>query len=83
LVQPKTSSHRRRHPFPDGDVHYTERYIGLPQDAPQAYEKSSVLSFASGLERPLLAELTSHAGSSTVPNRSVANKSVGNILVGN
>ncbi len=36
------------------DTHYTERYLGLPQAAPQAYEKSSVLTYASGLERPLL-----------------------------
>jgi dipeptidyl-peptidase-4 len=38
----------------DYDTHYTERYIGLPQEAPQAYEKSSVLTYAAGLERPLL-----------------------------
>ncbi len=38
----------------DYDTHYTERYIGLPQDAPEAYDKSSVLTYAAGLERPLL-----------------------------
>jgi len=38
----------------DYDTHYTERYIGLPDADPEAYERSSVLSYASRLERPLL-----------------------------
>ncbi len=38
----------------DYDTHYTERYVGLPQEDPAAYERSSVLTFAEKLERPLL-----------------------------
>lgn len=38
----------------DYDTHYTERYLGLPQDAPEAYEVSNVLTYADRLERPLL-----------------------------
>jgi dipeptidyl-peptidase 4 len=30
----------------DYDTHYTERYLGLPQQHPQAYEKSSLLTYA-------------------------------------
>lgn len=37
----------------DYDTHYTERYIGLPDENPEAYEVSNVLSYAEGLERPL------------------------------
>jgi dipeptidyl-peptidase-4 len=38
----------------DYDTHYTERYLGLPDENPEGYRKSSVLAHASGLERPLL-----------------------------
>ncbi len=36
------------------DTFYTERYLGLPQEHPGAYQASSVLTYASQLERPLL-----------------------------
>ena len=36
------------------DTHYTERYLGTPQDAPEAYRRSSLLEDAARLERPLL-----------------------------
>lgn len=36
------------------DTHYTERYLDTPQAAPGAYERSSLLPLAKGLERPLL-----------------------------
>ncbi len=36
------------------DTHYTERYLGLPQEAPDAYRRSSLLDDAARLERPLL-----------------------------
>ena len=36
------------------DTFYTERYLGLPQTDPEAYQVSSVLSYANKLERPLL-----------------------------
>ena len=38
----------------DYDTHYTERYLGLPAEAPGAYEKSSLLTYAAGAKRPLL-----------------------------
>jgi dipeptidyl-peptidase-4 len=38
----------------DYDTHYTERYLGLPQDDPEAYRRSSVLTYAAALSRPLL-----------------------------
>ena len=38
----------------DYDTHYTERYLGTPQDNPSAYEKSSVLTYTKNLSRPLL-----------------------------
>ncbi len=38
----------------DYDTHYTERYLGLPASSPQAYEQSSVLTYAKDLSRPLL-----------------------------
>lgn len=38
----------------DYDTHYTERYAGLPDEAPDAYRVSNVLTFADRLERPLL-----------------------------
>jgi dipeptidyl-peptidase-4 len=38
----------------DYDTHYTERYLGTPEAHPEAYEKSSLLTYANKLERPLL-----------------------------
>ena len=36
------------------DTFYTERYLGLPSENADAYKKSSVLTYASNLSRPLL-----------------------------
>jgi dipeptidyl-peptidase 4 len=36
------------------DTHYTERFLGHPDDAPDAYKRSSLLPHAASLERPLL-----------------------------
>ena len=36
------------------DTHYTERYLGLPDEQPKAYEVSNVTAYADQLERPLL-----------------------------
>jgi dipeptidyl-peptidase-4 len=36
------------------DTHYTERYLGHPDQHPEAYERSSLLADAAKLERPLL-----------------------------
>lgn len=36
------------------DTHYTERYLGHPDDNPQGYRSSSLLEDASKLERPIL-----------------------------
>ena len=36
------------------DTTYTERYLGLPQDNPEAYRVSSILTYAADLKRPLL-----------------------------
>jgi dipeptidyl-peptidase 4 len=36
------------------DTHYTERYIGHPDEDPEAYRRSSVLEDAAKLERPVL-----------------------------
>jgi dipeptidyl-peptidase-4 len=36
------------------DTAYTERYLGLPDEHPDAYERSSLLPLAGGLSRPLL-----------------------------
>ena len=36
------------------DTHYTERYLGHPDEYPGHYERSSLLGDATGLERPLL-----------------------------
>ena len=36
------------------DTTYTERYLGLPQENPDAYKVSSVLTYAGELQRPLL-----------------------------
>lgn len=38
----------------DYDTAYTERYLGLPAQAPEAYARSSLLTWAPKLERPLL-----------------------------
>jgi dipeptidyl-peptidase-4 len=36
------------------DTHYTERYMGLPQENPQGYERSSVLGDAGSLQGALM-----------------------------
>ncbi|HEY6386314.1 MAG TPA: S9 family peptidase, partial [Candidatus Acidoferrum sp.] len=36
------------------DSIYQERYLGLPQDSPKAYEKSSAINFADGLHGDLM-----------------------------
>jgi len=36
------------------DTHYTERYLGMPTEQPDAYRRSSLLDDAARLERPLL-----------------------------
>jgi dipeptidyl-peptidase-4 len=36
------------------DTHYTERYLGTPQENPAAYERSAVLTEAANLTRPLM-----------------------------
>jgi len=36
------------------DTHYTERYLGRPQDQPEAYEKGNVLNYADAMTDPLL-----------------------------
>ncbi|GAB3301153.1 prolyl oligopeptidase family serine peptidase [Parasphingorhabdus pacifica] len=36
------------------DTHYTERYLGLPDESPENYRTSSLLDDASELRRPLL-----------------------------
>jgi dipeptidyl-peptidase-4 len=36
------------------DTHYTERYLGLPSEEPDAYRRSSLLDDAEKLSRPLL-----------------------------
>jgi dipeptidyl-peptidase-4 len=38
----------------DYDTHYTERYMGLPEDNPDGYASSNVLTYADRLSRPLL-----------------------------
>ncbi len=38
----------------DYDTHYTERYMGLPQEHPEAYKEGSLLTYADKLHRPLL-----------------------------
>lgn len=40
--------------FQDYDTHYTERYLGIPAEQPEAYRLSNVLTYAAELERPLL-----------------------------
>jgi dipeptidyl-peptidase-4 len=36
------------------DTHYTERYLGRPDDQPDRYDESSLLRHAGDLRRPLL-----------------------------
>jgi dipeptidyl-peptidase-4 len=36
------------------DTHYTERYLGLPQEQPEAYLRSSIVDDAPKLVRPLM-----------------------------
>ena len=36
------------------DTHYTERYMGLPQENPEGYERSSVMAHVEGLRGKLL-----------------------------
>jgi len=36
------------------DTHYTERYLGHPQDSPENYQKTNLCNEAHRLERPLL-----------------------------
>ncbi len=36
------------------DTHYTERYLGLPHDNPEAYRVSNVTTYAAQASRPLL-----------------------------
>src|SRR5205823_7117726 len=36
------------------DTHYTERYLGDPNQDPEAYDRSSLLEEAAKLERPLM-----------------------------
>jgi len=38
----------------DYDTHYTERYLGRPQQQPEAYRKASLIALAGQLQRPLL-----------------------------
>lgn len=38
----------------DYDTHYTERYLNTPQANPEGYRKSSILTYADQLHRPLL-----------------------------
>ncbi len=38
----------------DYDTHYTERYLGLPDENPQGYTQSNLMTHAKDLERPLL-----------------------------
>ncbi|HEX6343896.1 S9 family peptidase [Umezawaea sp.] len=36
------------------DTHYTERYLGTPQERPEVYEANSLIADAAKLERPLM-----------------------------
>jgi len=38
----------------DYDTHYTERYLGLPEENRQGYKESNLLTYATDLQRPLL-----------------------------
>ncbi len=36
------------------DTHYTERYLGLPEESPRSYNQASLITHAKKLKRPLL-----------------------------
>ena len=38
----------------DYDTHYTERYMGLPQENEEGYRVSNVMTYAAEMDRPLL-----------------------------
>ncbi len=38
----------------DYDTHYTERYMGMPEENAEGYERANVLTYANSLRRPLL-----------------------------
>ena len=38
----------------DYDTHYTERYLGLPDEDEAGYKEASLLTYAADLKRPLL-----------------------------
>ncbi len=38
----------------DYDTHYTERYLGLPEQNKEGYKESNLLTYAADLKRPLL-----------------------------
>ena len=44
----------------DYDTHYTERYLGLPTEHPEAYEKSSLLTYAQDPQRAISSLLLIH-----------------------
>jgi dipeptidyl-peptidase-4 len=44
----------------DYDTHCTERYLGLPQEHPEAYEKSSLLTYARDPNKPIAPLLLIH-----------------------
>jgi dipeptidyl-peptidase-4 len=44
----------------DYDTHCTERYLGLPQEHPEAYEKSSLLTYARDTSKPMRPLLLVH-----------------------
>ena len=44
----------------DYDTHYTERYLGLPQEHPEAYKKSSLLTYAQDPGKPIAPLLLIH-----------------------
>jgi len=44
----------------DYDTHYTERFLGLPQEHPEAYEKSSLLTYAKDPQKPMRPLLLIH-----------------------
>jgi dipeptidyl-peptidase-4 len=44
----------------DYDTHYTERYLGLPQEHPEAYQKSSLLTYADAPGKPIAPLLLIH-----------------------
>lgn len=44
----------------DYDTHYTERYLGLPQEHPEAYKKSSLLTYAEEPGKPIAPLLLIH-----------------------